>query len=285
MMLLIVSVLMIGCVPRKEKVEITFKKNNEIEVFSKVNPCELVEELNKEKVNIDKNKLSIQHKKWLIECPLKINTEVLGTQTLKYKVSGKEFKYEIKIVDTTKPIINAKNEYEVETGNKYFNVLKEVDIKDNYSKYIELGLNGKYDVNTEGKYEVEVVATDENQNQTKKKIIVFVKPKQKEKEVVEVERVIHVVDNKKTVVPTQKNTQSAISTIPVKPERNNVQANQKKEVYLNKPKLPKKQFLFKDGYTFNNVFEACSNYLNQSGSGSCIPLKNGNVYIGYEYRP
>ena len=50
----------------------------------------------------------------------------------------------------------------------------------------------------------------------------------------------------------------------------------------NNKKYPNKDFLFKDGYTMENVTEAATAYLKASGrSGSCIPLKNKDgIYIG-----
>lgn len=47
-------------------------------------------------------------------------------------------------------------------------------------------------------------------------------------------------------------------------------------------KYENKDFLFKDGYTMENVTQAAQEYLKQSGqAGQCIPIKdNGGIYIG-----
>lgn len=44
-----------------------------------------------------------------------------------------------------------------------------------------------------------------------------------------------------------------------------------------------KQFLFKDGLNFNTAYEKCINFLKTVQVGMCVPLKNKNHYIGYQY--
>lgn len=63
------------------------------------------------------------------------------------------------------------------------------------------------------------------------------------------------------------------------PQSSSTSTNNKKK---NNKNYSNKDFLFKDGYTMQNVTEAASSYLRASGkSGKCIPLKNDEgIYIG-----
>lgn len=84
-----------------------------------------------------------------------------------------------------------------------------------------------------------------------------------------------------------------VNTIPVQQEKTepstqlqqnnttNSQSNTTKQP-SQKDNYPEKDFLFKDGYTMENVTDAAYAYLKASGkAGSCIPLKNDEgIYIG-----
>lgn len=76
------------------------------------------------------------------------------------------------------------------------------------------------------------------------------------------------------------------TTIPSTTESNDntYSSNNHKQEEINNTKenYPNKDFLFVDGYTMENVTDAATNYLNESGrAGSCFPLQNSEgIYIG-----
>lgn len=247
----------------QNKITVEFSEQETVEVNTKQNPCSFLKKINDEIIeeSLYQDKLSFHFKKFNVECLSEIDSEKIGNQTLLYNINKQQFKKEISIVDTTKPELNLKEKYEVEEGNTYFNLLKEIEVKDNYTKNLAVGLNGKYDVTKIGEYKIEVVVKDESNNQTKKETVINVVQKEKEvvKEVVE--------------LPAQQKEKKGGSNDHPQLKKESKQGSYKK-------------FLFADGYNFNTSFSACNEYLNQVGTGLCSPIKNAEgIYTGYEFIP
>ena len=99
----------------------------------------------------------------------KIDTSKLGNQDLVIKVKNgsntKEYKFTINVVDTTKPEIDARSEITTTIGNE-IDLLEGVIVNDNSKENIKVEINGNYDFNKEGEYELEYYAKDSSGNET-----------------------------------------------------------------------------------------------------------------------
>lgn len=193
----------------------------------------------------------------------------LGKQVLIYKVIGKDqstkiFSLEIEMVDATAPTIFIKNQtltYEYEQSiPTAFN--DNIEVKDNYSFVDKISVKTELPATFNvGENVVTVKACDEytNCSQTQFKVV------KKEKKVEE----NNVVKNSSL---SQNKQPIKTPTIPPKPRTPT-------------PTATSKKFLFTEGYNMKNVYQACYNHLISIGSGECIPLKKGDTYTGYEYKP
>ena len=97
-----------------------------------------------------------------------VDTSKLGNQNLKLKVKNKKEEEEIidiliKVVDTTKPVIEAKEEIKSYAGRD-INLLNYVKVSDNSNEEITPKIIGEYDLNKDGKYSLKYVATDSSNN-------------------------------------------------------------------------------------------------------------------------
>ena len=109
----------------------------------------------------------------------KINTEILGKQkiTIYYLDNNnnkQSFMTSINIVDTTAPIIFNSDTYYLERG-KDEDLVKKIFCGDNYDRGIKCFLEGSYDINKIGEYNLNFIATDSNNNTTKKEFKLIIK--------------------------------------------------------------------------------------------------------------
>lgn len=103
------------------------------------------------------------------------------------------------------------------------------------------------------------------------------------------------IENKEQKVEENMQTQNieniTISNEKIETEKKEEDKKEKNEKVENKKqesspavskKYENKDFLFKDGYTMENVTQAAQDYLKKSGqAGQCIPIKdNEGIYIG-----
>ncbi len=100
----------------------------------------------------------------------KVDTSTLGSQKLTLLVlnkDGEEEKHEFKIeiIDTIKPVIEAKNEITIYVGNNP-DLLKDVKVTDNSAEEIKAEVSGEYDKNKTGKYNLKYEATDSSGNKS-----------------------------------------------------------------------------------------------------------------------
>lgn len=99
----------------------------------------------------------------------KVDTSKLGKKELVVSINhlGKDtedYKFFINIVDTTKPVIEAKKEVTTYLGNN-IDLLKDVKVTDNSLENIKASVSGEYDVKKAGKYNLQYVAKDSSGNQ------------------------------------------------------------------------------------------------------------------------
>ena len=157
LIILTIGMLLIKHSYNKNKIEITLSKQN-IEVYENIELKDLINE----NINLLNNK--------------KIDTDKIGTQKIEIKYKNKIFKYkeniEINIVDTEAPVVLA--------GNKWIEEKQEVDLvnsflcADNYDARPNCMIEGDYDINTPGEYNLKYVGIDSSNNKTEKEFILTV---------------------------------------------------------------------------------------------------------------
>ncbi len=114
----------------------------------------------------------------------KVDTSILGNKELiiKYKENDeeKEYKFNINIKDTTVPKINFSKEITTTVGSK-IDLLKNVTVTDNSLEEIKATVEGEYDFNKEGSYNLKYVAVDSSNNKKEEEFILKVNKKEEKK--------------------------------------------------------------------------------------------------------
>ncbi len=107
-----------------------------------------------------------------------IDSNKLGKQEIifKYKNSKNRtqfYKFYVTIVDTTNPVIFASKKYTIKKGEKIDLVSKAV-CGDNYTREMQCSVEGYYDINKVGEYDIKFTTNDEsgNYNEFSSKLIV-----------------------------------------------------------------------------------------------------------------
>ncbi len=154
---------------------IIYKTNNEkIPILKKDLNFEINTEVYLLSLIDEKNQVEISSENELID------TSKLGVQklTLKYKINNQEKKYifKINIVDTIAPTIEYKETLMVVAGTDT-NLLKDVKATDNSKEDIKVTVEGKYDINKEGNYNLKYIAIDSSNNKTEEEFTLQVTEK------------------------------------------------------------------------------------------------------------
>jgi len=144
------------------------KRINEIEVVLNDN---LKVEINTE-VKISDFIYSINTGKMITENSI-IDTTKLGKQSISIDINYNEkihnYSFEIEVIDTIMPTIEAKEEISIYVGNS-INLLDGVIVTDNSKENIIPIIEGDYDFNVAGIYNLNYVATDSSNNKTTKSL-------------------------------------------------------------------------------------------------------------------
>ena len=90
----------------------------------------------------------------------------------------KKYKVTYEIVDTTKPIILLSSSVTAYKGNNV-NLVNKAICADNYDKKPNCYIEGDYDINKIGKYNLKYIAVDSNNNKNEKEFVLDVKEKKK----------------------------------------------------------------------------------------------------------
>ena len=159
--------------------KIKFKENIKVDLKSKVDTTKFIDEVDNIKVNDssrDSENRIITTNNYVIKCPV-FNAEKIGKYKLKYLIGEHKYYCDIEVKDISGPKIKLKSTYEIYQGNSF--KLKDViidSINDNSTSKnkIKLTLDGKYDVDKVGKYDLKLIAADKYNNKTIKKISLFV---------------------------------------------------------------------------------------------------------------
>lgn len=178
--MILVSVLLMGCQTR-QNIDVQFFDTIEAGEF--IDSCDFIKTVNDEKVDrskiIDRNLLMQDIK---IICPVIENASV-GEFNIVYDVNGRKINHVISIVDTTAPDVVIDEEYLVEEGNTYFDLISLIKATDNLSE-VTIDVRGSFDVNSVGLYTVIVSVKDSSGNKVEKEVLINVV--EKEKEIIEV---------------------------------------------------------------------------------------------------
>ncbi len=152
-------------VNEKNKVKIELNDNLNFELDSDVYLLSLIK-------RISNGQLVTENKK--------IDTSKLEEQEIKIKYldnknKENEYKFKIKIVDTTKPIIEYQKELSTIVGSD-IDLLKDVKVSDNSKEEIKATIDGNYDINKIGTYNLKYIAIDSSNNKTEEEFSLNVKP-------------------------------------------------------------------------------------------------------------
>ena len=137
----------------KHKVVITYNDNLKLEINDEVVLKTLIKEVNNGIIlngddMVDTSKLGKKE----VELNIKNNAEETEIH-----------KFNVEIIDTTKPVIEAKKEIKVYVGNNV-DLLKDVKVNDNSKEEIKAKVVGDYDINKVGEYKLKYQAQDTSGN-------------------------------------------------------------------------------------------------------------------------
>lgn len=279
----------IGCEKQINNSEIKFIEENTIEYTKEFKISSLIESVDgytSTDFNITDDKVITLPNGKTVSINVDNKEIKLDTIKFRFKYNNKNFTKEILIEDTTAPIINSEETYNVTVGNKYFDLKKIISADDNYtnSNDIELFYNGDYDINKVGTYEIEVIAYDEKKNKATKIISVIVEGEKEEEK-------------------TSTNESSSASngeTIDNNSINNSNNSNSNESEIINKPSeesnstvkpnyQPIEKMFTIDTYSnFEECYQECQKYIVEcmnngyQGIASAEPIKRDDVYIGYK---
>lgn len=178
----------------KHALKVVKLSTKEVEVYEKVKLKDLIKSINGE----------------LIDNP-KVDTTKLGKRKIHFEyITDKGIKVpytvEINVVDKTPPLISQMNTFSVDVGYDG-NIEKELFCGDNYDDNPKCSIEGEYDLNKAGEYNLTFIGEDSSKNKSAKKFTLNVKEKSKEKsknqtevKSTDYENIIKKYKNKKTKI-------------------------------------------------------------------------------------
>lgn len=292
-----IMMMLCGCQMRENGHTITFIDDKVIEYSSDFKASDLIKAVDDYtqddfKINDDDSLITLPDGKTV---SVNISKKEIKLDTIKfeYRYMNKNYTKEVVIQDTTAPIIDCKNEYEVKLGNEYFSLENLIKCTDNFTsqKDIELFYNGSYDVNKVGEYELQVIAYDSKKNKAEKTI----KIKVTEDEPTVIEKPS--TENNQSISTEAGNSNNASnnSTQISSSTSNNESANSGGNTTTTTPSQPSrpsfqpssKDFTINTYNSFEECYNACQSYINEcmnqgyQGRASAEPIKEDGVYIGY----
>lgn len=141
-------------IQNKNKLVVILNDKLETEINSEVVTKAFVKEVKNGKITNDNEK---------------IDTSVLGKKKVVLLIdkNNKQIKYEfnIDVIDTTKPEIIAKDEITIHLGDE-IDLTKDIKVSDNSLEDIKIKVEGDYDLNKVGKYNLKYTASDSSNNET-----------------------------------------------------------------------------------------------------------------------
>lgn len=210
----------------------------------------------------------------------------LGDVTFSFKYNGSIYQKKVTFIDNVAPIITCLSSYDVEKGNKYFDLENLIETKDNYTdeKNIELFFNGSYDINKVGKYNVEVLAYDEQKNVSKKNVTVNVKDEKVENDY---QKPSNSNQNSSSNHSQSQNKNPSNSS--KENHSSNSSSDKKKPSHSTSNYKPQSKSFTIDTYSsFEECLKACENYIYEAqrkgfvGYARAEPIQRDGLNIGYK---
>lgn len=137
------------------KIEVTLKDNLTVEFLSEVHVSDFIKSINGKIIDdyiIDSKKVGTKHIKFNF-----INDD-------KIKVS---YEFDVDVIDTVKPMIWLGDNYRVKVGSD-IDIVNSILCGDNYDSKPKCYIEGEYDLNTEGDYDLVYKAIDKSGNEETK---------------------------------------------------------------------------------------------------------------------
>ena len=165
--LVLIIVLSIFLIIRKATIKVELK-NTTININEKVYTTDLIKKV---------------HNGTVVSSKEKINTKKTGKKNVDVRIKNKfnkiiKYKYTVNVIDKEKPKIKVEDKITIEQGTD-IDLVKQIEVTDNSKELIIPQVEGEYDINKPGTYELTITAVDSNKNKTTKKIALEVIEKQK----------------------------------------------------------------------------------------------------------
>ena len=169
-LLTVVIIIIIGSLLfyKSKECKVELKKNLEVSIHEKVYNTDFIKKVKNGKILTKKEV---------------IKTNKLGKKKVSLKIKNSfhktiKYSYEITIVDKEKPTITYAEKLETESGVE-IDLLQGVEVVDNSKEELAITVEGTYDFNTPGTYELEYVAKDSSGNEAREKFTLEVLEKRK----------------------------------------------------------------------------------------------------------
>ena len=135
------------------KINVILKDDLEVEINSKVKLLSFIDKIeNGEVVSED----------------VEVDTSSLGTKSLEIELKNKDkketYKFDINVVDTTAPVIEAEDNITINIDDEV-DLVKYATVSDNSKEDIKVEIEGDYDLDKAGKYNLKYVAKDSSGNE------------------------------------------------------------------------------------------------------------------------
>ena len=160
---LMASVLLTGC-SKSHSLEF---KETKLTANKQINTCSLIDKIDGIDIDdtaiLEDGKLTTSNA--VVECS-SIDTSILGMQEITYTIDERKITLQVEIVDDEAPSFTMDDEYIIKKGEDFY---YEVDLDDNYDDKSDLifKIEGEYDVDSVGEYELEAVAIDTAGNENR----------------------------------------------------------------------------------------------------------------------
>lgn len=152
-----------------QEMEVTIKEKIEVPLNSKLTNLDNITNLKNGQIITDEKT---------------IDTSKIGEQKINISIKNKlgkvkEYHYTVNVYDDEKPSIIFSKELTIEEGQN-IDLLKDVKVEDNSQEKITPSVEGNYDINEPGKYQLYYIAKDSSDNEAKEEFTLIVKEKKKE---------------------------------------------------------------------------------------------------------
>lgn len=169
LVIVLVLILLISCgwfFIKTKKLKVTYKKMVEVSIYDKLDNLHYI-------TNV-KNGSIITKKK-------NINTDTLGKKEVVVEIKDffgkvKKIHYQVNVVDKEKPVITFNKQLETTEGTE-IDLLKDVKVTDNSKEKIIPVVDGEYDFNKAGDYNLKYQATDSSGNKASEDFVLKVNKK------------------------------------------------------------------------------------------------------------